>query len=334
MKEIRLAIIGCGGFCRYHVKTIVEKLPQIEVVGLCDIARDHAEKMREEYFAKSDPPIFLDYRDMLNDVKPQAVHVSTPHTLHFRHAYDSLSAGAHVMVDKPMVTDSRQARQLVRKAQAKKKLLSVAVQGIHTDTFAYARKLIEDGTMGPLQLVTAYFGQNWMKGTVGLWRQDPKLSGGGQLYDSCYHVNSTMMYLVNSQVKEVFCWADYKGCKVDINAVVVIKFANGCMATVTSGGNTAGWKSHLHIQGENAMMEISPHGGDFKVYAQKWKEPITAPPPAFVKKNPKVSPIENFAQAIAGKAKLRCTGHVGILVADLMDAIYASVRSGKPVKVR
>lgn len=331
MKKIRLAIIGCGGFVRYHVKTIVEKLPQIQIVGLCDNVREHAEQLREESFAKANPPIFPDYREMLKEIEPEAVHVSTPHTLHFRHAFDSLSAGAHVMVDKPMVTGSEQARKLVARAKAKKKLLSIAIQGVHTDTYAYARKLVTDGTMGPLQLVTGYFGQSWMKGTRRLWRQDPSLSGGGQLYDSCCHVMSAMLFLVDSPPTEVFCYADYKGCRVDINAVVVIRFANGCMATVTSGGNSAGWKSHLHIQGENAMMEISPHGGDFRVYSRAMKEEITAPPKGW--KVPRVSPIENFVQAVAGKAQLRCTGELGILVADLMDGIYASVKTGLPVKM-
>ena len=333
MKKVRLGIIGCGGFVRYHVKTIVEKLlPKVEIVGLCDIARDHAEKLRTESFAKQNPPIFEDYRDMLRELKPDAIHVSTPHTLHFQHAFDSLAAGAHVMIDKPMVTSSDQARKLVRQAAAKRKLLSVAIQGLHTDTYAYARKLVTDGTMGPLQIVTGIMGQGWMKGVAGTWRQNPAFSGGGQLYDSCCHVISAMLFLINSAPTEVFCYGDFKGCKVDINAVVVVRFANGCMATITSGGNSDAWKSHLHIQGEKAMMEISPHGGDFKVYGHPKKmQDILAVPKGW--KIPAVSPIENFVQAVQGKAALRVTGELGILVADLMDGIYASIATGLPVKM-
>ena len=332
MKKIKLAIIGCGGFARWHAKRIVEHVPQFKCVALVDIIPDHAEKMAAEYFAKSAPRIFTDYRVMLQEVRPQAVIVSTPHTLHFQMAYDVLSAGAHVMIDKPMVTSSIDARKLVRRAKAKKRILQVAIQGTYTDTFAYARQLLTDGTIGPLQLVTGIMSQGWMDFTRGTWRQDPKQSGGGQLYDSNCHVLSAMMYLVDSPVREVFCWTDNKGTRVDINAVGVIRFANGCMATTTSGGNCPSWKSHLTFQGANARMEISPHGGDFLVRGEKLKKDIRTVPRGW--KIPTVTPARNFADAIAGKAEPRCGGRLGILLADLMDGLYASAASGKPVRIK
>ena len=332
MKQIGLAIIGCGGFASWHAKRIVEHVPQLKCAALVDIIPDHAEKMSAEYFAKSAPPVFTDYRVMLQEVCPQAVIVSTPHTLHFQMAYDVLSAGAHVMVDKPMVTSSAQARKLVRRARTKKRILQVAIQGTYTDTFAYARQLLTDGTIGPLQLVTGVMSQEWMDFTRGTWRQDPKQSGGGQLYDSNCHVLSAMMYLVDSPAREVFCWTDNKGTRVDINAVGVIRFANGCMATTTSGGNCPSWKSHLTFQGANARMEISPHGGDFLVHGNKLKKEIRTVPRGW--KIPTVTPARNFADAIAGKAEPRCGGRLGILLADLMDGLYASVASGKPVRIK
>lgn len=331
MKRIPFAIIGCGSFVRYHVRGMMENVPEFRCAALVDIVRDHAEKLGQEHFAKLSPPIYRDYRKMLREVRPQAVIVSTPHTLHFRHAYDSLSAGAHVMIDKPMVTNAADARRVVRKAKAKKRVLQVAVQGTYTDTFAYARKLLTDGTMGPLQMVTGILAQGWLKACRGTWRHNPRKSGGGQLYDSGAHVLTAMMFLVDSPVREVFCWTDNKGTRVDINAVAVIRFANRAIATMTSGGNCNSWKSHLVLQGENAVMEISPHGGDFRVQGRKLKKEITAVPRGW--KIRTVSPVRNFADAIRGRAKPRCSGRLGILLADLMDALYASAASGEPVRI-
>ena len=231
-----------------HARHIVENARRFKCVALVDTAPGHAEKLSQEYFAKSPPAIYADYKLMLKEVGPEAVIVSTPHTLHFRHCYDALSAGAHVMVDKPMVTSSIDALKLVRRAKARKRILQIAIQGIYTDTFSYARKLLTDGTIGSLQLVTGILAQEWLGIFRGRWRQDPTLSGGGQLYDSTCHVLSAMMYLVDSPAREVFCWTDNKGTRVDINAVGAIRFANGCMATVTSGGNCPTWKSHLIFQ--------------------------------------------------------------------------------------
>jgi len=331
MKRIRLAIIGCGGFVRYHVRGMKDGPARFQCVGLVDTVRKRAEALAEEHFADADPPIYTDYRAMLKQVRPEAVIVSTPHTLHFRHGYDALGAGANVMIEKPMVTDPDDARKLVARARAKRRVLTVAIQGMYTDTFAYARKLLRDGTMGPLQLVTGVMAQGWMKATRGQWRQKPELSGGGQLYDSTAHVLSAMMFLVDSPVREVFCWVDKKRRRVDINAVATIRFANGCLASLTSGGNCPSFHSHLILQGANGLMEVSPHGGNFRVRRGNDKKDILGVPKSW--KVPTVSPIRNFADAILGRAEPRVTGRLGILLADLMEALYRSARTGQPAKV-
>ena len=335
MKKIRLGVIGCGGWVRYHLGILTKSVPEFQIVALCDIVREHAEHHRKLYCPGRKVPIYLDYRDMLKEAKLDAVLVSTPHTLHFRHAYDALSAGCHVQVEKPMVTDSAEARKLVRHAKKMGKHLEVAVQGMFTDTFAWAKQLLaagSDGLMGKLQHVTGIMSQGWMKMTVGKWRQDPKLSGGGQLYDSTSHVLSAMMFLVDEPVVEVACFTDNKGCSVDINAVACIRFASGAMATITSGGDCSSWKSHLTIQCEKGRMEISPHGGGFLIARGGYKRDIRKTPKSF--DIPSTSPICNFADVILGKEKEpRCGGRVGILLADLMDAMYKSAETGKVVKV-
>lgn len=331
MSELRLGIIGCGGFVRSHVRAINECVPEVKVAALVDVNPANIQRLRKECLPRKRPKVFDSHKEMLKEVKPDAVIVSTPHTLHYRHCSDALKAGAHVMVEKPMVTDSDDARKLVAQADKAGRNLQIAIQGLYTDTFAYARKLMADGTIGELQLATGIMAQGWMKGTAGKWRQDPKLSGGGQLYDSSAHVLSAMMYLVDSPVEEVFCWADNKGTRVDINAVACVRFANGCMASITSGGNCPGsMYSQLILQGDGALVEIRPHGGGFRVNNKKEDLEITKVPRGW--KIPTVPPVRNFVDVILGKAEPRCTGQLGILLADLMDALYDSIEKGKPVR--
>jgi predicted dehydrogenase len=330
MPPIRLALIGCGKFVRFHLHSIAElKRKRFEMVALCDVNADNARARKADYYPDQDIPIYTDHKKMLREVRPDAVIVSTPHTLHYRHCSDAIAAGAHVMVEKPMVTDSGDARKLVAQAEKAGKVLEIAIQGVFTDTFAYARQLIQDGTMGKLQMVTGLLGQDWYDRTKGLWRQNPKLSGGGQLYDSSAHVISAMMFLVDSPVREVYCTADYLDAKVDINAVATVRFENGCMATINSGGNCPVWKSHLMVQGAGAYMEISPHGGDFFVRNRNWDKDITKPPRGW--KTRAVKPAENFADAIEGKDEVRCGARLGILLSDLMDGLYASIKAKAPV---
>ena len=336
MKKIRVGIIGCGGWVGYHLNIISKSVPEIQLVALCDIVREHAEDRRKRYCSG---PARADLQRLPQDAQAEAkldaVLVSTPHTLHFKHAYAALDAGCHVQVDKPMVTDSTQARKLVRKAEKVGKCLEVAVQGMYTDTFAWAKQLISagaDGLMGKLQMVTGITSQNWLRMTVGKWRQEPKLSGGGQLYDTTSHVLSAMMFLVDEPVVEVSCFTDNCGTDVDINAVGCIRFASGAMATISSGGNCPGWKTHLTFQGDKARMEISPHGGNFLIHRDGCKRDILRVPKGF--DVPKTTPIRNFADVILGKEpEPRCGGRTGVLLADLMDALYEAAQTGKVVKI-
>jgi predicted dehydrogenase len=332
MKPIRLAIIGCGGWVRSHLKAINDHVPEFRIAALCDTDAAHARRLRREFLPRRRVEIYAIATEMLAKVRPDAVIVSTPHALHYRHCRAALAAGAHVLVDKPMVTNSAHARRLVAMAEKAGCILQIAIQGTYTDTFAYARKLISDGTMGELQLVMGLMAQGWLEGTRGKWRQRPKLSGGGQLYDSTSHVLSAMMFLVDSPVAEVFCWADNKGAAVDINAVGSIRFANGCMGSIVSGGNCPTFRSFLSLQGDAAYMEISPHGGQFHVVSRKGDLDIRKVPKGW--KVPTVTPARNFADAILGKAEPRCGGRLGVLLADLMDALYASAQRGRPVKVQ
>lgn len=331
MKSIRLGIIGCGGFVRYHVNSIkTDPVRQLKISALCDIIPEKCDKLDEELGGTSRPH-YVNYKKMLRDEPLDAVIVSTPHTLHYEMAYAALGRGLHVMVEKPMVTNSTHARKLVRRAKAKKRTLNIAVQGVHTDTFAYARKLIGEGSLGELQLIQGTLAQNWLEGTRGKWRQEPEWSGGGQLYDSMAHVFTAMVFLANAPIKEVFCWADNKDVPVDINAVGTIKFANGCLGALTCGGNSNAWLSQVHVQCADAMMTISAHGGDFHVTGRPLKKDITDVPRGW--KLPTVSPARNFADCILGKAKPRCDGRLGIILSDLMDGLYQSIETGQPAKI-
>ena len=60
------------------------------------------------------------------------------------------------------------------------------------------------GELGDDQMIDAFVAQDWLRVTKGTWRQNPKLSGGGLLYDSGVHALNTMMWLVDSSVQRVY----------------------------------------------------------------------------------------------------------------------------------
>ena len=330
MAEIPLAIIGCGGYIGAHLE-VLPHVPEFKVVALVDPAPSKSNACQERWFPTRPVAHFADHAVMLRQAKPEAVIVSTPHALHFSHCMDALTAGAHVLVDKPMVTNPDDARTLVEFAKTQNRALLVATQGFYCDTFAYARRLIADGTLGPPQVMSGLMASGWMKYGGNTWRQDPLLSGGGNLHDSAVHVLGAMLALANSPVEEVYCWTDQKQLRVDVNAVALLRFANGILATLANDGNCECWDSHVHYQGQRGFFQLNPYGGRFALRLCDTRDTVTAVPVGW--QIPSVTPLRNFADVITGQAQPRCDGRIGICVSDVLEILYESAQNRSPVKM-
>jgi predicted dehydrogenase len=109
---VKAALIGAGQIARQHLACLTS-LPSVELAAICDLSAAAAEAAAERY---SIPTWFTDYRSMLEKVRPDVVHVTTPPTSHFRLAMDSLDAGAHVVVEKPATRTFEEFEALVQRA--------------------------------------------------------------------------------------------------------------------------------------------------------------------------------------------------------------------------
>lgn len=332
MKTFRMGFIGCGNFSRFHFRAVTEDVPELKIVALCDPSAENLAARKSEWLKGRKVQAYTDHEAMLKKEKLDAVFVCSPHTLHYRHCDAALDAGSHVLVDKPMVTDSGQARKLTAKAKRKGLNLQIAIQGLYESAMGYGRRFIADGRAGDVQIATTFTSQHWLELTEGKWRQEPKLSGGGQLYDSSSHAISTMMYLVGDRVEEVCCFLDRKGTKVDINAVATLRFAGGALGSIVSGGNSAAWNSRVALQCREGVLQFSTHPPEFALQLRGRKRVLRSVPKDWAE--PTVTPARNFADVLLGQAEPRFDCELGVRLADLMDGLYASAESGKPVNIR
>lgn len=329
--RLRLALVGCGGMGRCHAMTLLN-IPEVEVVAICDVVESKMGDFQREFYAPRglEPARYANYNQMLERERLDAVVLVTPHVCHYPQARDALLLDLHVLSEKPMVTNSEHARKLVALAEQRGRVLAIAFQAPVSCEYAYIRNLIRRGDLGELKVVNAFLAQNWCKPMTGTWRQDPEISGGGELYDSGAHMLNGMMWLVDAPVKRVFAILDNCGTPVDINATVSIMFANGCLASVSCAGcSTLGIDSGLTIYGTRGTVKTGIWGGVLEHYdagGERVRYPYVPYPP--------LTPERNFVDALLGRDELRCPGRYGVLLAELMDAVYESVRTGSPVEVQ
>lgn len=323
MNKIKMAILGCGGMSGQHAKRYKDH-PDVEIVALCDVSEEIVEKYiaknLEDYASK--PQIFTDFDQMLSSVKPDAVTIVTPHTMHFEHGMKAIAAGCHVFMEKPMVTDSSDAKTLKKAVEAAGKILVVGYNSSCTPAMQWLREAIRSKKYGSLQTVTGWQTQNWAKGTSGSWRQNPALSGGGQMYDSGAHMFNSLVWSVESPVETVFAFTDNRGTPVDINGSVNIRFQNGILATMTIAGDCKGSDAGMVYTFEDARIETSGWSGNWiKVFKREGEEAVELEGAA-------QTPNENFIDALLNRAMAQTSPTNGVIQSQLMDAIYESARTG------
>ena len=116
---MKAALIGAGQIARQHLNCL-KTLPGVDLAAICDLSPATAEAAAERYVI---PAWFTDHEAMLEKVRPDVVHVTTPPTSHFRLALDSLAAGAHVIVEKPVSSTFEELRTLVGRARGSERHL-------------------------------------------------------------------------------------------------------------------------------------------------------------------------------------------------------------------
>src|SRR5438105_3871882 len=115
------------------------------------------------------------------------VVVATPNTSHHPIAKQCLSAGRHVVVDKPFTTTLAEARELVELARETRRVLSVYQERRYTGDFVTTRKVLSDGVLGRVVSYEAHFDRFRPELRPGAWREQP-LPGSGVWFDLGPHL--------------------------------------------------------------------------------------------------------------------------------------------------
>ena len=297
------------------------RLPELE--GVVAVA-DPSEAMRTSIAPGAAE--FADHRAMLEAVELDGVVVSSPHGLHFGHVADALAAGCHVLVYKPMVTSSADARKLLRLAGATGLVVSLAVEGLYTPEFRHVRALLEAGELGEIRLVTGLCAQNWLPNVGGTWRTDPKLGGGGNLIDSGYHMLAALLHLTGQRPAEVFAFLDRRNERVDVETTAALRFDGGALGSIAVTGDAHGMEEGVYLCGTKASLTTSIYGGRL-AFVTGWSD----------REIPRLEPAEsaeaNFVRCIRGEADALAGPELGLELARVVEAIVRSAEEHAPVRV-
>ena len=191
-EKLRAAIVGCGGIARSHANGYTV-CPDTEIVALCDLLPEKAQKFAEEHCPGATPKIYTDYHEMFAKENLDAVSVTTWNSEHAPITIAALEAGINVLCEKPMAMNTADAEKMKAAAEKSGKLLQIGFVRRYENTTRHIQNLIRDGFMGDLYYAKAqYLRRN---GCPGGWFADKSFSGGGPLIDLGVHVIDLVRYL-------------------------------------------------------------------------------------------------------------------------------------------
>lgn len=144
-KTIKIGMVGVGAISGIYLENITNRFQEIELVAVCDLIRERAEKAQEKYNV---PKLYDTMYELFADPEIDIVLNLTRPYEHYGVSIEALKAGKHVYSEKPLAATLKEGKALVEMAQEKGLMLGGA-----PDTFLGAgiqtcRKLIDDGYIG------------------------------------------------------------------------------------------------------------------------------------------------------------------------------------------
>jgi predicted dehydrogenase len=193
---VRVGLVGCGAFAHlYHVPALRAD-PRARLVAICDPAPGEATR---RLAAGTGALLTAELGALWRDGGPEAVVVSTPHALHAGHVRAALAHGCHVLVDKPFVLRSAEARELAEVARTRGLVNAVAFNRRFDPACLRARELARQGALGATRHVeTVQLGY----ADAG-WAGDPALGGGGPFTGRGAHMADLVPWLLDRRPRAV-----------------------------------------------------------------------------------------------------------------------------------
>ena len=228
MAAIRMGIIGCGNFMSTHIPRLLD-IDDVEIVGLADPSAASIARMKARNPGLAGVPEFASHLDLLRQASPSAVEIGSPHALHFEQIVDSLDAGCHVMTEKPLTCTAAEGEEALRRRDRAGTILMVSYQRHYSPAHRYIRQQIRAGAIGRIQFVTGLQHHGWYWEQRGQWRQDPELSGGGQLIDWGSHLMDCVMYATGLKISAVMAHENRYDLDVDVDMTISARFENGAI---------------------------------------------------------------------------------------------------------
>jgi len=332
-----VGIVGAGKIGAKRAAAIAAS-PSARLVAVVDADPERAARLARDFgvAAVASTEAIIDRRDI------DAILVATPHRWLAPIALAALSAGKHVLVEKPLAITAAGAAELVTAAQASRRVLKTGFNHRCHRALAEARALAAAGRIGRLLHIRCRYGHGGRAGYAEEWRANPAESGGGELMDQGIHALDLFRWFLGefTEVYAVLTRAFWP-MPVEDNAFCTLRTAQGQVAQLHASWTQ--WKNlfSFEVFGERGYLLIEGLGGNYgqeRLVVGRRPEKF-GPPEEEVKlfagaDSSWAAEWAEFEAAIREERAPSGDGRDGWQALRLVEAAYASSRNGRPVPLK
>jgi predicted dehydrogenase len=337
---LRYGVIGAGVVAPLHLEAIAE-LGDVELVGIASLDERDAAARAEPYGC----PAFGDHRALLA-LAPDVVVVCTPHPSHPSLSIEALSGGAHVLVEKPLAVEVRDADAMIAAADRAGRLLGVCFQQRFRGVIAAARELVTAGRLGELvraSIVDPLYRPNAYYRSAG-WRGTWQGEGGGVLMNQAPHTLDLLCHLAGAPVRvRGASRRRSQPMQAEDTATALLDYANGAVGTIAVSTTEPGVQ-RIELVGDRGRVEIVGEAILFERFEPPLSEHLPSAPgmfdqPALAREDVTLPPGRgdhrdvhaDFAAAIRAGRPPRISGRDALCSLELANAIVLSTHTGGAV---
>jgi predicted dehydrogenase len=356
-KKLKIGVVGCGGIATWGHMPAYEKMDNVEIVAFCDIIKERAEKLRNDFRFKN-ARVYDDFNSFIEDPDIEAVDVCTPNYLHSVFAVEALNRGKYVFCEKPDAVNPVEAQKMADAAEKSGKTLMVMRNNRYTEGAAWLKNYIDAGKAGEI-----YCGRcGWVRRRgipgKGGWFTTKEQSGGGPMIDLGVHMIDLAIYLMggprpvavtgctynkfaNDSAKSDSAHSAFGDTKddgifdVEDLAMGFIRFDNGaCLQIEFSwASNIEEERNFVELRGTKAGFTWEKHGSIVRVYTEEGGALTNIDPLLTGGWGGHEGNLRHFVDVVLNGAKPNFVPAQGVDMIKILNAFYESAEAGHEVAI-
>ncbi len=329
-KPLQIGVIGAGQVAQVsHLPAWLRLRPGVQLAAVCDEDKARLRAVAQKFGI---PRAATDFEEILRDQAVDAVDICTPNHLHAPMAVAALRAGKHVLCERPMARNGREAEAMVKAAEKAGLVLMCAMNNRFRDDVQILRRFIKKGEIGGL----FYVKTGWLRrgGSYG-WKAERAMSGGGAFLDLGVQMLDIAIWLAGDrQVVTVSAQVHRpRPDAVEDAAVALIRCKDGLVITVEVSWslNIERDVAYLNAFGTRGAASLSPLRIDKELHGNLVNVTPATQSPKNLYRHSYDREIEHFVSCIRHGEPGLSPGADGLTIMRIADAIYASAKSGREV---